>query len=136
MSVQAGEQYRFEQEVYFDGHLYGSTLGSYPFGGEVEITRGSDGFYWNGVTFTSTPAWNSTVVDASGLFHYYDFTIPITAINGDTFNLRIRIKDDPETETVGTMIVRPATTGGGGGGDGIRVFDAVDFATGFPSTIG
>lgn len=134
MGVQAGEQYRLEQEVYFDGHLYGTNLG-YPDGGEIMIVRGSDGFYYDGANFIATETWLPTTVDTSGLFHYYDFTIPAIAVNGDTFYFRIRITDDEETEIVGNMIVRPPTTGGGGG-DAVRVFDAVDFVTGFPSTVG
>lgn len=134
MSVQANESFRFEQEVYFDGHLFGSTNNEYPNPGQCQIVRGSDGFYWNGTEFVATPIWNTTTVDASGLFHYYDFTIPAGAVNGDTFVLKIRLFEDPHTESLGNMIVRVAGTGGGGG-DVIATFDAVDFVTGFPSTV-
>lgn len=135
MSVQSGESYRFEQEVYFDSFLFGSVNG-YPFGGEAQIVRGVDGFYWDGSTFVVTETWVDTTVDASGLFHYYDWTVPVGSPNGSTFILRIRVKNDPVTETVGNMTVRPASSGGGGGSNAIKVFDGVDFATGFPSTVG
>lgn len=127
MSVQAGEQYRFEQEVWFDGHRY-----AFPRGGEILITRGSDGFTWNGTDFASGETWQATTVDGSNVFHYYDWTVPVSAANGDVFTTRIRIEDDSDTESVGNMIVRPAS----GGGSGTRVFDGTDFVTGFPSTVG
>lgn len=134
MIVQIGETFRFEQEVYFDGHLYGSTA-QYPLGGEIEIRRGGDGFYWNGSDFIETPTLVSTVVDTSGLFHYYDFQIPVISVSGDTYNIRIRVTGDRDTESVGTLMVRPANTGGGGGtGSGVAAFNAVDFVTGvYPS---
>lgn len=136
MSVQSGESYRFEQEVYFDCHLYGS-VGGYVFGGEIEIRRGTDGMYWDGVEFVETPIWLSTTEDTSGLFHYYDFIIPVS-LSGSVYNMRMRVKDDQNTESVGALQVRPAASGGGGGSGGseyIAVFDAVDFVTGFGSTI-
>ncbi len=113
MSIQAGETYRFEQEVRFDGHLYGTDL-AYSHGGQVEIRQGSDGFYWNGSTFVSGQTWNSTTVGAGGLFHYYDWTVPGSVVNGDTYGLRIRITNDPDSESAGNLIVRPAIEGGGG----------------------
>ena len=136
MAVQIGEQYRFEQQVTFDGHVFGSDL-SYPNGGEVQITRGSDNYFWNGSIFQATEQWLTTTVSSSGLSHYYDFTVPLTAVSGDTYNFKIRVFEDPDTEFVGNMLVRPEATGsGGGGGDATKVFDAVDFVTGFPSTVG
>ena len=135
MIVQAGEVFRFEQEVYFDGHLYGVDE-SYPYGGEIEIRRGADGFYYNGLDFQETFFVLPTVVDASGTFHYYDFTIPVISINGDTYNIKIGITSDTDSQTLGTLLVRPASTGGGGGGGGVAVFDAVGFVTGFGTTVG
>ena len=134
MTVQAGEQFRFEQEVYIGSHLYGSTNNAYPNPGQIQIRRGLDGFFWNGSLFVEETTWLQTTVDSSGLFHYYDFTIPAISSNGDTFNVKIRLQNDPSTETVGNLVVRPAG-GGSGGSSVIAVFDAVDFVTGFPSTI-
>lgn len=112
MSALAGEVYRFQQEIVFDGHIYGSTANAFPRGGECQIVRGTDGFYWNGTGFAAPAVWNATTIEASGQSHYYQWTIPGTASNGDVFSLRIRIKDDPETETTGHIEVRP-TSGGG-----------------------
>lgn len=112
MSVQAGETYRFEQEIEFRGHRYGSTDNNFPRGGECQITRGSDGFQWDGLNFVSGEHWNPTTVDAAGLFHYYDWTVPGSASNGSVYHLRIRIKDDPVTETSGHLEVRPPSGGG------------------------
>ena len=137
MIVSAGEQFRFEQEIWFNGYKFGTSSNSFPFGGQIEIRRGVDGFYFDGASFVETPTILSTTVDTTELIHYYDFTIPIVAASGDTFNIRIRLTDDPDTESVGTLLVRPASSGGSGGGGGtyVAVFDAVDFATGFGSTI-
>lgn len=121
MAVYANESYRFEQEVFFDGHLY-----QFPVNGECLIRRGSDGFTWNGVEFDANENWNPTTVDASNEFHYYDWVVPITAQDGDTFLLKIRLQDDPDTESGGNMIVREPATGGGGGDTfiyPINVFD-------------
>lgn len=108
MSVQAGEEYRFEQEVWFDGHQYG-----FPKAGQVLITRGSDGFTWNGSAFVSGTNWQATTIDGSNLFHYYDWTVPVAASDGDTFILKIRLQGDPDTESGGTMVVREEGSGGG-----------------------
>jgi hypothetical protein len=135
MIVQAGEIFRFEQEVWFDGYKLGTTSGSFPAGGEIEIRRGVDGFYYDGTNFVSTPTKLPTTFDATELMHYYDFTIPAVALNGATFNIKIGIVGDPATESVGTLLVRPPADGGSGG-SAIAVFDAVDFTTGFPSTVG
>lgn len=136
MLVSAGEQFRFEQEIWFNGYRFGTSSNSFPFGGQIEIRRGIDGFYFDGATFTDIPTVLSTTVDIAEKIHYYDFTIPLISASGDTFNIKIRLTNDPDTESVGTLLVRPESTGGGGGGSSyIAVFDAVDFATGFSSTI-
>ena len=108
MSVRAGEAYRFFQEVWFDGHRHGVTGG-----GECQITRGSDGLTWDGAAFTAGDHWNATMVSAGG--HYYDWTVPAAANDGDVFTMRIRLADDPDTEGGGTMVVREAGEGGPGG---------------------
>lgn len=127
MIVRSGESYRFEQEVFFDGFLFGSVNG-YPNGGEVQIRRGADGFYWDGTTFVVAEQWLSTVVDASNEFHYYDWTVP-TSNDGDTYTIRIRVSGDRDTESIGTLFVRPES---GGAGVAEEEFDAVDFVTGLP----
>ena len=110
LAVRPSESWRFEQEVYFDDHLYGSTGADFVHGGEAELRRGSDGFYWDGATFIAPQTWNVTTDDASGLFHYYDFTIPAGASEGDTFILRIRITGDPLSEATVNMITRLAAS--------------------------
>lgn len=119
MSVQAGESYRFEQEVWFDGYQHQLTNG-----GECLIRRGSDGYTWDGAAFVNSEEWNATTTD--GGIHYYDWSVPITAQDGDTFLLRIRLSGDPDTESGGNMVVREEGSGGGGGDTfiyPINVFD-------------
>lgn len=121
MSVKAGEAYRFEQEVHFDGHRYG-----FPKAGEVLITRGSDGLTWNGTAFASGLNWQATTVDVSAPadpFHYYDWTVPAGSPDGATFGLRMRLLSDPDTEMVASMVVRPDSGGGGAAPDGVLVLD-------------
>ena len=114
MSVQAGEPYRFEQEVEFAGeHRYG-----FPNAGEILITRGDDGLTWNGAAFAAGKNWQATTVDVSDVddpFHYYDWTVPAGADDGDSFTVRIRLADDPVTEAVFNLLVRDEASGGPGG---------------------
>lgn len=130
IAVKASEAYRFEQEVWFDGHQFGSDTGIPS--GQIKIKRDSDGLFWDGATFDVTEAYLATTVDAGGLFHYYEFTFP--AGNDVGYTINIRVNNDTDTERVGDFVTRDMT-GGGGGGSGTRVFDGVDFATGFPSTV-
>lgn len=125
----ASEDYRIEQEIHFDNHILGSDTG-YPNGGEIEIRRGADGLYWDeGLgNFAVPQVWNSTTVDSSGVFHYFDFTVPSGASSGDTFIIKIRAAGDVYTEHLFHIMVRSQVTVE-------RVFDGVDFATGFPSTV-
>lgn len=102
------ESVRFQQEVWFDGHQYGSTTGIPT--GQIKIRRGSDNQFWNGTAFVPVEQWVATTIDSGGLFHYYDFTFPATL--DEFYTVRQRVNNDPATEQVGTAIVR----GSGGGG--------------------
>lgn len=119
MSVQAGESYRFEQRVRFDGFQHPINNG-----GECLIRRGSDGLYWDGSTYVVAETWLSTTVEAG--IHYYDWIVPPTAQSGDTYLFKIRLANDPNTEAGGNMVVREEGSGSGGGDTfiyPINVFD-------------
>lgn len=119
MAVRPSEQYRFEHEVHVDEHRLGSDLGLSA--GEIEIERGSDGLFWNGSTFVSGTQTLATTAAGSTTdpHHYFDFTIPAAASDGEVFNVAMRAarsvgNADPATEKRFQLLVRTSASVGGG----------------------
>lgn len=123
MIVYPSETVRYEQEVYFEDHLYGSDI-AIP-SGQIKIKRSSDGYFWNGTSFVVTEAYVPTTVDASGTYHYYSFTFPATSDISYVF--KMRVNNDLNTECLFNVTVREQSTGGGG--SSAPQFDAVAFVT-------
>jgi len=131
VAVKANEAYVLENEVWFDGHRFGSNTGIPS--GQIKIRRDTDNLFWDGATFDVTEAYLPTTISVDGLTHSYAFTFPPG--NDIAYTMWIRVNDDTDTERIGNFITRDMS-GGGGGGSWTKVFDGVDFATGFPSTVG
>lgn len=102
---------RFEQEVWFGSFRYGSDLG-YQNPGQILIRNGTTGLYWNGTTYQAAEVWNTTTVDASNAFHFYDWSTPAGVADGDFFHVRMRLHDDPDTESVEDITVNVKSGGG------------------------
>lgn len=131
LSVLQGDQFRFEQEVWFDQHQYGSD-DPIP-SGDILIQRESDSFYWDGATWVVSETRVATTISGDGKYHVYTFTFGSTV--GETYRIQMRVNDDPATEILFNARIVSAASGGGGSGSITETVDVIGLTTGIPFTV-